>query len=127
MEDTTGVAGADAQCAGPLVFDVSGLWRCLASLTDGRCARGKRYALLLVLVVLAKLSGEDRPSGVADWVRHRRALLERALGLALPRAPHHNTYRRVLERAVAPEELDRAVGAFFRGLPQVGASVLVRI
>jgi predicted transposase YbfD/YdcC len=101
----------------------------LAALPDRRHRRGKRYALplLLLLIVLAKLSGEDRPSGIADWVAHRRALLAQALGAKLPRAPHHNTYRRVLAAAVAPRDLDTAVGAFFRELPQVGRSVLVSI
>jgi len=91
VERTTGWAGG-----GPVAFDLGGLWRRLAALTDGRRARGKRYALplLLVLIVLAKLSGEDRPSGIADWVRHRRARLAQALGVGLARAPHHNTYRR---------------------------------
>jgi predicted transposase YbfD/YdcC len=49
------------------------------------------------------------------------------LGLRLVRAPHHNTYRRILAQAVAPAELDAAIGAFFRDLPQVGRSVLVSI
>jgi predicted transposase YbfD/YdcC len=78
-------------------------------------------------VVLAKLSGEDRPSGIADWVRHRRRLLAEALHLDLVRAPHHNTYRRILASAVRPAELDGAISAFFRALPQVGRSVLVSI
>jgi predicted transposase YbfD/YdcC len=81
--------------------------------------------------VLAKLAGEDRPSGIADWVKHRRAQLAaalgRALGVALPRAPHHNTYRRVLAAAVAPGELDQMVGALLASRPGVGASGLVSV
>ena len=82
---------------------------------------------VLLLVILAKLGGEDRPSGIADWVAYRRAALQTALGLSWTRTPHHNTYRRVLERAVDPGELDAAVGAFFREQPGVGRSVLVSI
>jgi predicted transposase YbfD/YdcC len=82
---------------------------------------------VLLLVVLAKLSGEDRPSGIADWIRHRRALLAQALGLDLVRAPHHNTYRRILADGILPTELDRAIGAFFGEQPQVGRSVLISI
>jgi predicted transposase YbfD/YdcC len=112
-----------------VIFDVGVLWRRLAALADRRHPRGKRYGLALVLlfVVLAKLSGEDRPSGIADWVRHRRALLASALGLDLVRAPHHNTYRRILASALSPGELDGAIGAFFRELPQVGRSALISI
>ena len=61
------------------------LWRRLASLGDRRRRRGKRYGLplVLLLIVLAKLSGEDRPSGIADWVKHRRVQLAGVLGLGL--------------------------------------------
>lgn len=124
MEDSRGPEVADGA-----VFEVSALWRRLAALRDARRPRGKRYSLavVLLLVVLAKLSGQDRPSGIADWVAHRRAALQQALGLPLPRSPHHNTYRRVLADAVDPDALDAAVGAFFRDLPEGGQSVLVSI
>lgn len=124
MEAITG-----AGVTGATVFEVGGLWQRLSALADARHRRGRRYplALMLLLVVLAKLGGEDRPSGIAEWVAHRREALQAALGLAWARTPHHNTYRRVLERAVDPGELDAAVGAFFRDLPGVGESVLVSI
>jgi hypothetical protein len=39
----------------------------LAAIPDHRHARGRRYALpVLLLIVLAKLAGEDHPSGIAD-------------------------------------------------------------
>lgn len=122
-------AGVAWQEAAPVVFDLGALWRHLAALSDRRHSRGRRYALplLLLLIVLAKLSGEDRPSGIADWIRHRRAQLAEALSLDLVRTPHHNTYRRILADAILPGELDGAIGAFFRELPQVGRSILVSI
>jgi predicted transposase YbfD/YdcC len=78
-------------------------------------------------MVLAKLGGEDRPSGIADWVTHRRTALAQALGLSWPRMPHHTTYRRVLAHAVDAQQLDATVGAFFGALPDVGHSVVVSI
>ena len=122
-------ASTRTAAAGAVVFEGGGLWQRLAALSDARRARGRRYPLPLVLLlaVLAKLGGEDQPSGIAEWVAHRRAALGQALGLALPRTPHHTTYRRVLERAVDPRELDAAVGAFFRARPGTGRSVLVSI
>jgi predicted transposase YbfD/YdcC len=124
VEHSTGNVAAEA-----LVFEVSALWQRLATLRDARRRRGKRYplALVLLLLVLAKLSGEDRPSGIADWVAHRHQALRSALGMRWPRMPHHNTFRRVLAGAVDPAELDAAVGAFFRDQPGVGHSVLVSI
>jgi hypothetical protein len=111
------------------VFEVTGLWQQLAQGADRRRPRGKRYALplLLLLIVLAKLCGEDRPSGIADWVRHRRTALAALLGRPLPRAPHHTTDRRVLAQALDPADLDAAVGAFLCQAPGVGQSVLVSI
>jgi predicted transposase YbfD/YdcC len=129
MEHSTATARGDAGDPAPVVFALSDLWRRLAALPDQRHRRGKRYALpvLLLLIVLAKLSGEDRPSGIAEWVAHRRAALAQTLGIRLPRAPHHNTYRRLLAQAVVPGALDAAVSEFFRALPQVGGSVLISI
>jgi predicted transposase YbfD/YdcC len=78
-------------------------------------------------MVLAKLSGEDRPSGIAEWVTLRHEPLQAALSLAWPRMPHHNTYRRVLASAVDAEALAATIGAFFRELPGAGRSVLISI
>ncbi len=124
MEASTAAGALGAQ-----VFDVGGLWARLATLTDARHARGKRYrlALVLLLIVLAKLGGEDRPSGIAEWVAHRREALHAALGVWWARMPHHNTYRRVLAQAVEPDALDAVVGAFLTSRPGVGRSVLVSI
>jgi len=50
------------------VFDIGSLLALFYKLVDKRKARGKRYelALMLVLVVLAKLAGEDAPTGIAE-------------------------------------------------------------
>lgn len=83
--------------------------------------------MTLILIVLAKLAGEDRPSGIADWVSHRTDALRAALHLRRPRLPHHNTFRRILQEVVCPEELETTVAAFLRDLPRVGRSVLIAI
>ena len=112
-----------------IVFDVGSLATRLAALQDKRHRRGVRYslALIVILMVLAKLAGEDRPSGIADWVRHRTDSLRAALHLSRPRLPHQNTYRRILADVVSPEDLETTVAAFLRDLPQTGRSILVAI
>jgi predicted transposase YbfD/YdcC len=94
----------------------------LETVPDTRAARGKRYPLpaLLLLILLAKLAGEDRPSGIADWLAHRASVLHATLGLAWRRMPHHNTVRRVLATVIPPDDLDALVGAVFREQPAAG-------
>lgn len=60
-----------------LLLNVGLLFERLERLADARKARGKRYSLALVLIViiLAKLSGEDTPYGIAEWARMRCAQL----------------------------------------------------
>ena len=51
------------------VLDLDSLAIYFESLHDQRCARGKRYRLaqVCILTTLAKLCGEDQPSGIAQW------------------------------------------------------------
>jgi len=109
------------------VFDVGSLYAHFQQLRDKRKARGKRYPLevVLVLVILAKLSGEDRPSGIADWAQRRCEVLRQALGVSRGRLPCHNTYRRVLREAVDVGELQASVGRFLTQKPGTGHSVLI--
>ncbi len=111
------------------VFDLASLLTRLQSLSDRRCPKGLRYPLgpVLLLIILAKLAGADKPQAIADWISARGHLLRQALGLPWRRMPHHNTYRRILAQAVSPEELDRTVGEYLGSLPGVGRSVLIAI
>lgn len=78
------------------VFDVGALYRRLQAVSDLRCPKGVRYelSLLLLLSVLAKLSGADTACAIADWVRYHKRELRAALSLRWKRMPHHNTYPR---------------------------------
>jgi predicted transposase YbfD/YdcC len=111
------------------VFSISSLLSRLATLTDSRSTKGLRYPLtpLLLLVILAKLSGEDQFCGIADWIESRGQLLREAFHLTWKRMPDHNTYRRILEDVVVPQELDCLVSEHLRSLPGVGRSVLIAI
>lgn len=112
-----------------VAFDVESLMARLAALTDPRKRRGIRYSLavILILIVLAKLAGEDRPSAIGDWVRHRTDVLRGALHLRRARLPHQNTFRRILTEVVSPTELETTVATFLRDLPRSGQSVLIAI
>jgi len=52
-----------------VVYDKGSVYGRLQGLTDIRKARGKRYSLttLLMIVLLAKMSGADTPTAIAEW------------------------------------------------------------
>src|SRR5262245_31649178 len=112
-----------------MVFSLGSLYAYLAKLTDRRKRRGVRYSLatILVLAVLAKLCGQDKPSGIADWAQQRGRFLIDTLRLKQGRLPHHSTYRRIFERVLSAEELERTLSEFIRQLPQAGQSVIIVI
>ncbi len=92
-----------------IIFDLNGLVEKLDQLPDTRQARGKIYPLsfILVLVLLAKLAGEDKPSAMAEWIRLRRRRLVTALGFQRERVPCLNTIRTVLSEVVSLNELQQ--------------------
>ena len=112
-----------------VVFDVGSLYAQLQELKDRRKPRGIRYPLVAVLVmmVMAKLCGEDRPSGIADWVKYRAESFVEMLKLKCKSMPHHSTYRRIEAEVVDPEELEQVVSSVLAGKKVFGKQVLVSI
>jgi predicted transposase YbfD/YdcC len=97
-----------------IIYDLDSLFAILLRVSDPRHARGKQYrlALLLVLILLAKLCGENTPAGIADWVTYRIEALAGMKLLPKQKAPCHMTYRRVLQRIVSPQELERLMSEY---------------
>lgn len=71
---------------------VRSLYEQLQAVPDYRGKRGRRYeaATVLVIVLLAKLAGEESVSGIAQWARLRADWLQSVLGMK--RLPCANTY-----------------------------------
>lgn len=111
------------------LFDVGSLYSEFSQLRDTRKARGKRYPLevILSLIVLAKVCGEDKPSGIAEWVKHRMEWLCEMLKLAWKRMPHRSSYERIMEQVVIWEELEQLVSRVLSGKRYFGKQVLVTI
>lgn len=109
-----------------IIYDLNSLFAFFTRVTDPRHARGKQYplALLLVLILLAKLCGENTPSGIADWVTYRIEELAEMKLLPKKKAPCHMTYRRVLQFIVSPSELERLLGEYHQSCLQTGAELL---
>jgi hypothetical protein len=91
------------------VLDLGSLYQRFAGLKDKRKAKGKRYALATILVgmFLAKLCGEDKPSGIAEWVALRGTWIAQVLGLKRRNMPSHHTYRRTLADILDVQEFER--------------------
>ncbi len=112
-----------------ILFEIEGLYSYFTKLKDTRKPKGLRYplALIMTLLVLAKLCGQDRPSGIAEWAQNRAELLAEALHLKRNKMPHHSTYRRILEKVIDVFEFEELVGQFLKSRPKAGRSVVVVI
>ena len=100
-----------------VLYDVGSVYEGLSKLTDVRKARGKLYRLetVLMIIVMAKLCGNDKPVEIADWGKHHREELVKLLQLERSKMPHHNTYRRIMAYTVYTEEIERLVGEYNQG------------
>ncbi len=111
------------------VYDLGSLHKRLQDLKDTRNPQGLRYplSLILVLMVLAKLSGEDTPSAIADWARYRSNELCTLLKMKRKTMPHHSTYRRIMAEVVDANELEHLSSDYLIGKTYLGKKVLLSI
>ncbi len=113
-----GLEGIDAG----LCYGLGSLYDRFQRLSDPRKAKGKRYSLvtLLVVIFLAKLSGRDKPGEIADWAKNHAAALVQLLQLCRAWMPHHNTIRRVFQSIVSETEFEQLLEAYHQ---QSGAGI----
>jgi predicted transposase YbfD/YdcC len=109
------------------VINLGSLYQRFAGLTDKRKAKGKRYALATILLgmFLAKLCGEDKPSGIAEWVALRGAWIAQILGLKRKSMPSHHTYRRTLADLVDAKEFEVLAREHHRHCGEAGYQVVI--
>lgn len=90
------------------------LYAYFQTVPDNRNAKGKRYPLayLLIVIVLAKMSGEQKPAGIQEWIHLRWRELMRAFACHWPPVPGMNTIRRTLADAVTAAELNKVCNQF---------------
>jgi predicted transposase YbfD/YdcC len=119
MEYSTLGKGQDISAEG-VVYDKGSVYGRVQALTDVRKARGKRYSLttLLMVVLLAKLSGADSPTALAEWGHHHQGEVETVLRIKLKRMPERSTYRRLLAYQVYETEIERLVGEYNQSGPR---------
>lgn len=130
MESNTNIdLGSQAEQSTTSIISVGHLLNYLRRVKDGRKRRGIRYPLevVLTLFILAKLCGENKVYGIADWVQLRSEYLIEALDLKLKRKclPHHSTYRRILTDEISGEDLEVIVSEYLAQLPKHGQDVVI--
>jgi predicted transposase YbfD/YdcC len=112
-----------------VVFDLGELTRRLNQLTDQRDNRGKVYTLgsLLSMIVLARLSGADKPWAIYEWIRYRRSAFVKLYKLERGNTPCVNTIRTILGDVVLQGELETTLRQYLHEQYGGQSSVLVAI
>lgn len=95
------------------------LYEALKRVKDKRSRRGKRYptAVVLTLLVLAKLAGQVKLKGIAEWVGWQAEMLAERLPLYRGQVPCANTYRYVSNH-IDVAEMNQVLGEYFATLTQ---------
>ena len=93
------------------------LYEALKKVKDKRSRRGKQYpaAVVLTLLVLAKVAGQVKLKGMAEWVKWHAEVLTERLPLYRGKVPCANTYRYVSDH-IDVAELNAVLGEYFAGL-----------
>lgn len=94
----------------PVEGETLSVYRAFEQVVDGRHKRGVRYsvALILTLIMLAKLAGMTTPLAIAEWVRLRAGWLSKVLPGTRESFPCAATYSNVL-RAVDAEQVNEVL------------------
>jgi predicted transposase YbfD/YdcC len=119
----------EAKDTDAVVFNVTDLATELNQLTDIRDKRGKIYSLGMILttVILAKLAGEDKPSGIAEWIRLRCDSFVKLFNCKHRRMPCLNSIRWILQEIVSLEELEKIFKQYLHKTYGGQVSVLITI
>src|SRR6266705_313024 len=95
---------------------LTALYEALKQVKDGRKKRGCRYslALILTLLLLARLAGETEIRAAAQWIKLRKGWIIEQLHLTRASVPCQGTYLYALERIDAHELLTVVAGCLTR-------------
>jgi hypothetical protein len=95
---------------------LTALYEALEQVKDGRKKRGCRYslALLLTLLLLARLAGETELRGAAHWIELRKGWIKEHLPLKRASVPCLGPYLYALSRIDAQDLLTVVAGCLTR-------------
>ena len=94
----------------PLALDLTQLYALFRRLPDRRAARGIRYPLpMLLIALLAKLSGQHQVRAIADWAALRVHELADLCDFPRTTMPHPTTWSRIFGTAVDVDALQQGL------------------
>jgi predicted transposase YbfD/YdcC len=111
------------------LLNIGELYTALAQVNDKRQERGKRYtiSLLLIVVILAKLSGEDTPYGIAEWAKIREEELQQLFGYHRRVSPSNKTIQRLTDTTLEDQDLQMTIRHYLHRTYGGQQSILVTI
>lgn len=89
------------------MLNIGELYAILEQVNDKRQDKGKRYTIgiLLIVVILAKLCGENTPYGIAEWAKMRGEELQELFGYHRQVVPSNKTLQRLTDTSLEDEDL----------------------
>lgn len=111
------------------LLNIGELYEALSSTKDKRNEKGQRYTIeiLLIVVILAKLCGENTPYGIAEWAKVRKKELQRLFRYHRPVSPSNKTVQRLGESSVEDDDIQSVVRRYLHQAYGGQQSILVTI
>ena len=111
------------------LLNIGELYAALEQVNDNRQANGKRYTIgiLLIVVILSKLCGEDTPYGIAEWAKMRAKELQSLFGYHRRVCPSNKTIQRLTDASVEDKNLQVTTRRYLHRTYGGQQSILVTI
>ena len=111
------------------LLNIGELYALLEQVNDKRHDKGKRYTIgiLLMVVILAKLCGENTPYGIAEWAKMRGKELQELFGYHRQVTPSNKTLQRLTDTSLEDEDLQATTRHYLHQSYGGQQSVLITI
>ena len=111
------------------LLNIGVLYSTLGQVADNRQQKGKRYTIgiLLMVVILSKLCGENTPYGMAEWAKMRASELQRLFGYHRLVKPSNKTIQRLTDTTVDDSMLQETIRNYLHQTYGGQQSILVTI
>ena len=111
------------------LLNIGELYAALCEVEDKRKEKGKRYTIgiLLMVVILAKLCGENTPYGIAEWAKMRGIQLQQLFSYHRQVIPSNKTLQRLADTSLEDEDLQAIIRRYLHQTYGGQQSLLITI